>query len=106
MSGCKFSTPIHIFIGANTAPISYPTLVHFHRRGRGWRYDEGLTHIGSLSLNTTGVFGASPKTESSARVFPVLVHHPELSGSCDGPSLALLLAWFFVINGLVYLLMA
>ncbi len=66
---------------------------------------KGVTRIGSLSLNTTGVLGASTEDgELSPRAFPSWITIPSYQDLATGRRWHFFFAWFFVINGLVYLL--
>jgi thiosulfate reductase cytochrome b subunit len=66
---------------------------------------KGVTRIGSLSLNTTGVLGASTEDgELSPRAFPAWITIPSYQDLATGRRWHFFFAWFFVINGLVYLL--
>jgi len=63
----------------------------------------GETTILGHSFDTTGVLGLSNEDgQISQRGLPELDHHPELLGSRDRASLALLFAWLLVLNGLIY----
>ncbi|TXR47603.1 cytochrome b/b6 domain-containing protein [Phyllobacterium endophyticum] len=66
---------------------------------------KGVTRIGSLSLNTTGVLGASTENgELGPRAFPSWITIPSYQDLATGRRWHFFFAWFFVINGLVYLL--
>ncbi len=66
---------------------------------------KGVTRIGSLSLNTTGVLGASKVDgELAPRGFPAWITIPSYQDLATGRRWHFFFAWFFVINGLVYLL--
>jgi thiosulfate reductase cytochrome b subunit len=66
---------------------------------------KGVTRIGSLSLNTTGTLGASVEDgEWSLRAFPSWITIPSYRDLATGRRWHFFFAWFFVINGLVYLL--
>lgn len=65
----------------------------------------GITRIGSLSLNTTGILGASTEDgELSPRAFPSWITIPSYQDLATGRRWHFFFAWFFVINGLIYLL--
>ena len=64
-----------------------------------------MTRIGSLAMNTTGVLGASKEDgELSPRAFPSWITIPSYQDLATGRRWHFFFAWFFVINGLVYLL--
>jgi thiosulfate reductase cytochrome b subunit len=63
----------------------------------------GVTRIGSLSLETTGLFGYSGKAgEEAARGFPAWTTLPSSQDLADGRRWHFFFAWLFVVNGLVY----
>jgi thiosulfate reductase cytochrome b subunit len=63
----------------------------------------GLTQLGGLKLETTGVFGVSGKGEMLAsRGFPRWVTLPASQDLADGRRWHFFFAWLFVINGLIY----
>ncbi|UXN64829.1 cytochrome b/b6 domain-containing protein [Phyllobacterium sp. A18/5-2] len=66
---------------------------------------KGVTRIGALAINTTGVLGASKEDgELSPRAFPSWITIPSYQDLATGRRWHFFFAWFFVINGLVYLL--
>ena len=65
----------------------------------------GVTQIGSLSIPTTGVLGASTLDgEVTARAFPWWLTLPSYQDLASGRRWHFFFAWFFVLNGLIYLL--
>ena len=63
----------------------------------------GITKIGSLTLDTTGVLGWSGKEGvREARGFPAWATVPSYRSLADGRRWHFFFAWLFVINGLVY----
>ena len=65
---------------------------------------KGVTRVGSLSLTTTGVLGASAVDgELGPRAFPSWATIPSYQDLATGRRWHFFFAWFFVINGLVYL---
>ena len=63
----------------------------------------GITKIGSLTLDTTGVLGWSGKEGMrEARGFPAWATIPSYRSLTDGRRWHFFFAWLFVINGLVY----
>ena len=65
---------------------------------------KGVTRIGSLSFNTTGVFGVSNVDgEPTARGFPAWATLPSYQDLAAGRRWHFFFAWLFVINGLIYL---
>ena len=64
----------------------------------------GVTTIGPLSLDTTGVFGLSDVDGSlEARAFPSWLTLPSYQDLATGRRWHFFFAWFFVINGLIYM---
>ena len=69
--------------------------------GDGFR---GVTQIGPISFDTTGLFGASGKAgQETARGFPAWATIPSYRALVDGRHWHFFFAWLFVLNGLVYL---
>ena len=67
----------------------------------------GVTKVGSLRLETTGVFGYSGKAGAQEpRGFPAWTTIPSYRDLTDGRRWHFFFAWLFVINGLVYWLMS
>jgi len=66
----------------------------------------GVTRIGGLSFETTGVLGASPGKDGALlrQGFPSWATLPSWRDLAIGRRWHFFLAWLFVINGLVYLL--
>ena len=63
----------------------------------------GVTKIGPLTLQTTGLFGYSGKAgEELARGFPKWATLPSSQDLADGRRWHFFFAWVFVINGLAY----
>jgi len=60
----------------------------------------GLTKVGPLTLETTGLFGFSG---GEKRGFPAWVTAPNYRSLADGRRWHFFFAWLFVLNGLVYL---
>ena len=64
----------------------------------------GVTKIGSLTLETTGLFGYSGKVGAQEpRGFPAWATIPSYRALVDGRHWHFFFAWMFVLNGLVYL---
>jgi thiosulfate reductase cytochrome b subunit len=64
---------------------------------------KGVTQIGALKLDTTGVLGYSGKgDEARARGFPAWATLPSSQDLADGRRWHFFFAWLFVINGLTY----
>jgi thiosulfate reductase cytochrome b subunit len=64
----------------------------------------GLTKIGPVTLETTGVLGYSGKPGADeARGFPAWATAPGYRSLADGRHWHFFFAWLFVLNGLVYL---
>lgn len=64
----------------------------------------GFFRIGSLSIETTGVLGASLEGETmTARAFPSWLTIPSYHDLGAGRNWHFLFAWLLVINGLIYL---
>jgi len=65
----------------------------------------GVTTIGALHIETTGVFGASVSNGQLApRGFPAWLTLPSARNLAVGRNLHFFFAWFLAINGLVYLI--
>ena len=67
----------------------------------------GVTRIGSLKFDTTGVLGASPRSTDGKMVragFPSWTTIPSTRGLATGRRWHFFFAWAWVINGLCYLL--
>ncbi|MFL5295575.1 MAG: cytochrome b/b6 domain-containing protein [Phenylobacterium sp.] len=66
----------------------------------------GVTRIGSLTLETTGVLGYSGKPGYEvARGFPAWITLPSSQDLADGRRWHFFFAWVFVLNGLAYWLL-
>jgi thiosulfate reductase cytochrome b subunit len=67
--------------------------------------EAGLTRIGPIGIPTTGVLGVSKENGRwTERGFPSWLTIPSYQDLATGRRWHFFLAWFFVINGLVYLL--
>jgi thiosulfate reductase cytochrome b subunit len=65
---------------------------------------KGLTHIGSLTFDTTGFLGVSDVDgEATARGFPDWLTIPSYQDLASGRRWHFFFAWLFVINGFIYL---
>ena len=65
----------------------------------------GVTTIGALRIETTGVFGASPSNgQLVARGFPEWLTLPSSRNLAVGRNLHFFFAWFLAINGLIYVI--
>ncbi|MBF9235153.1 cytochrome b/b6 domain-containing protein [Microvirga alba] len=65
----------------------------------------GITRIGSLSIPTTGILGASKvEGELSPRAFPAWLTLPRYQDLAAGRRWHFFFAWLFVINGFLYLI--
>lgn len=63
----------------------------------------GITTVGDLKFDTTGLFGWSGKPGmGEARGFPAWATVPSYRSLTDGRRWHFFMAWLFVINGLVY----
>jgi thiosulfate reductase cytochrome b subunit len=68
----------------------------------GWR---GVVHVGALSIETTGLLGASKEDGALApRGFPAWLTIPSYQDLAAGRRWHFFFAWLFAINGAVYLL--
>jgi thiosulfate reductase cytochrome b subunit len=66
---------------------------------------QGVTRIGSLAITTTGFLGVSNVDgQLTARAFPSWLTIPSYQDLAAGRRWHFFFAWFFVINGVVYLL--
>jgi thiosulfate reductase cytochrome b subunit len=65
---------------------------------------KGVTKIGSLSFDTTGVLGVSTVDgEPAARGFPAWITLPSYQDLATGRRWHFFFAWLFVFNGLIYM---
>jgi len=65
---------------------------------------KGITRLGPISLDTTGLLGASgPPGAQVQRGFPAWATLPSYRALVDGRHWHFFFAWLFVANGLVYL---
>jgi thiosulfate reductase cytochrome b subunit len=65
---------------------------------------KGVTRVGSLSFDTTGVLGVSDVDgEPTARGFPSWATLPSYQDLATGRRWHFFFAWLFVINGLIYM---
>jgi thiosulfate reductase cytochrome b subunit len=66
----------------------------------------GVTHIGPLTLETTGVLGASKDSDGkiTPRGFPSWLTLPSYQDLATGRRWHFFAAWLLVLNGLIYLL--
>lgn len=65
---------------------------------------KGLTHVGSLTFDTTGFLGVSNVDgEPTARGFPAWLTIPSYQDLATGRRWHFFFAWLFVINGFAYL---
>ncbi|MDR9803160.1 cytochrome b/b6 domain-containing protein [Rhizobium hidalgonense] len=65
---------------------------------------KGVTHVGSFTLDTTGLLGLSNVNgEAAARGFPSWLTLPSYQDLSAGRRWHFFFAWLFVLNGLVYL---
>ncbi|CDN46440.1 cytochrome b/b6 domain-containing protein [Neorhizobium galegae] len=65
---------------------------------------KGVTRVGSLTFNTTGVLGLSQVDgEATARGFPEWLTIPSYQDLATGRRWHFFFAWLFVINGFIYL---
>ncbi|MEO5686297.1 MAG: cytochrome b/b6 domain-containing protein [Burkholderiaceae bacterium] len=70
--------------------------------GASWR---GVLHVGALSLETTGLLGASKEGAAlTPRGFPSWLTIPSYQDLAAGRRWHLFFAWLFAINGAVYLI--
>jgi len=66
---------------------------------------QGVTQVGDLRFNTTGVLGVSgPPGQQEIRGFPGWLTVPSNRDLATGRHWHFFFAWLFVINGLIYLL--
>ena len=69
--------------------------------GAGWR---GVVHLGSLTIESTGLLGASKEDGALApRGFPAWLTVPSYQDLAAGRRWHFFFAWLFAINGAVYL---
>ncbi len=64
----------------------------------------GVTRVGGLSFNTTGILGVSNVDgEPTARGFPNWITLPSYQDLATGRRWHFFFAWLFVVNGLIYM---
>jgi thiosulfate reductase cytochrome b subunit len=103
MSGAQiFNAHPRLYWGEYGADFDHAWLAvdSLHDRA-GWH---GVLHLGALSVETTGLLGASgPAGALAPRAFPAWLTIPSYQDLANGRRWHLFFAWLFVINGLVYL---
>ncbi len=101
MSGLQiFNAHPMLYWGQYGADADKPFIEMVADNGRSPR-PQGITRIGDLSFHTTGVLGVSG---GEVRGFPSWATLPGHRNLAVGRNWHFFLAWAFVINGLVYLL--
>ncbi|MDR3509495.1 MAG: cytochrome b/b6 domain-containing protein [Caulobacteraceae bacterium] len=101
MSGLQiFNAHPQLYWGQTGADFDRPIIAMV---ADDWRkpHPRGLTHIGGMTLDTTGVLGVSG---GEVRGFPAWATFPGQRNLAVGRNWHFFLAWLFVGNGLVYLL--
>jgi thiosulfate reductase cytochrome b subunit len=63
----------------------------------------GVTQLGPIRLDTTGVLGVSGKGHAQVQAFPAWATVPSWRDLASGRRWHFFFAWIFVLNGLVYL---
>ena len=104
MSGAQiFNAHPRLYWGQYGADNDHAWLSMDSLRSHGqWR---GVLHVGSLTLETTGVLGASKEGAGNLvpRGFPSWLTIPSYQDLADGRHWHFFFAWLFAINGAVYL---
>jgi len=105
MSGAQiFNAHPRLYWGQYGADNDHAWLAMDSLRSHGqWR---GVLHLGPLTVETTGVLGASKDGAGSLqpRGFPSWLTIPSYQDLADGRHWHFFFAWLFAINGAVYLL--
>jgi thiosulfate reductase cytochrome b subunit len=105
MSGAQiFNAHPRLYWGEYGADFDHAWLaVQSLHDARGWR---GVLHLGPLTLETTGVLGASPEAGGGAlvpRALPSWLTIPSYQDLSTGRRWHFFFAWLFAVNGAVYL---
>ncbi|HEY8973677.1 MAG TPA: cytochrome b/b6 domain-containing protein [Burkholderiaceae bacterium] len=104
MSGAQiFNAHPRLYWGEYGADHDHAWLSMDSLRSNGhWR---GVLHVGSLTVETTGVLGASRDAAGNLqpRGFPSWLTIPSYQDLADGRHWHFFFAWLFAINGAVYL---
>lgn len=104
MTGAQiFNAHPHLYWGQYGADFDQPfiSIDSLHDRN-GWH---GRFRVGALSLETTGVLGASRESAAGGlapRAFPAWLTLPSYQDLATGRRWHFTFAWLFVANGLVY----
>ena len=104
MSGAQiFNAHPRLYWGQYGADYDHAWLAMDSLRSNGtWR---GVLHVGPLSVETTGLLGASKDAAGALapRGFPSWLTIPSYQDLADGRHWHFFFAWLFAINGAVYL---
>ena len=106
MSGAQiFNAHPHLYWGQAGANSDKAFIEMTARNGPGGRL-VGITTVGPLKFNTTGVLGVSngPNGAQTVRGFPSWLTVPSYQDLATGRHWHFFFAWVFVINGFIYLL--
>lgn len=98
LSGLQIFNAHPALYWGETSTFARPWLVMFAAEQGG--QPTGLTKIGSLRFDTTGVLGLSG---GEARGFPAWATLPSYRSLADGRRWHFFFAWIFALNGLAYL---
>jgi thiosulfate reductase cytochrome b subunit len=104
MSGLQiFNAHAHLYFGSKSDPANEVLSMRAVQRSDGT--SAGLTTIGDVTFDTTGVLGLSkgPYGELEARGFPSWITLPSWRDLATGRRWHFFFAWLFVLNGLAYL---
>lgn len=101
LSGLQIFNAHPALYWGETSTFARPWLVMFAAEQGG--EPTGLTKIGSLRFDTTGVLGLSG---NEARGFPAWATLPSYRSLADGRRWHFFFAWIFALNGLIYLAVA
>jgi len=104
MSGLQiFNAHPRLYWGATGSEYERPFIAMISERG-GDGQVHGVTHIGPLTLRTTGVLGVSSTDgRTLVRGFPDWATLPSWQDLASGRLWHFALAWIFVVNGALYL---
>jgi len=105
MSGLQiFNAHPRLYWGQYGADFDKP-FVALLAQGRDMDHLRGITTVGGLKFDTTGVLGLSPGSDKTLipRGFPAWATLPSYQDLATGRRWHFALAWLFVANGLIYL---
>jgi thiosulfate reductase cytochrome b subunit len=104
MSGLQiFNAHAHLYLGSKSDPANEVLSMRAVQNPDGT--SAGLTTIGNLTFDTTGILGLSRGSSGQleARGFPSWITLPSYRDLATGRLWHFFFAWLFVLNGLAYL---